>query len=377
MDNNFFYFSRAERIGIIVLIVICIGLFVVPVFLPDRSQQGTTDFTALEEQIASWESASGIPENEENTSNAATMASPAAFNANTATEAQLQAVGLSSGSIRSWRSYMRKGGKFNKWQDVEKFRALSSAEKEKIRPYVRFENAATPGEENPTVPLAITTDFDPNQVDKETLIRMGLSAKVASNWTRFLASGGRFRQAEDIQKIYGLEEADFQRLLPFARVPDTSSDETEPGPFADASAFPESYDNSARNVIVDINTATVEEWQALRGIGPAFSRRIVNFRDKLGGFVSVQQVSETYGLPDSVFQKIQLQLRPSAIQRKLPVNTATLEELAAHPYLRFSDARMLINYREEHGRYTGPGDLDKLYGLEEATKQKILPYLAY
>lgn len=377
MDNNFFYFSRAERIGIIVLIGICIGLLVVPVFLPDRSQQGATDFTVLEEQIANWESASGAPGNKESTSGKAATTSPSAFNANTATEAQLQAVGLSSGSIRSWRSYRRKGGKFNRWEDVEKFRDLSSAEKEKIRPYVRFENAPTTGEETSAAPVAITTDFDPNQVDKEALIRMGLSAKVANNWTRFLASGGRFRKPEDIQKVYGLEEADFQRLLPFAKVPDSSSDETERGPFADASDFPESYDNSARNVIVDINTATVEEWQALRGIGPAFSKRIVNFRDKLGGFVSVQQVSETYGLPDSVFQKIQLQLRPSAIQRKLPINTATIEELAAHPYLRFSDARLLVNYREEHGRYTGPGDLDKLYGLDEATKQKISPYLAY
>ena len=107
------------------------------------------------------------------------------------------------------------------------------------------------------------------------------------------------------------------------------------------------------------------------------SRANVNFRDKLGGFQSVQQVSETYGLPDSVFQKIALQLRPSPVLRKLKINTATVEELATHPYLRFSDARMIVNYREEHEPYSNSADLDKLYGLEESTKKKIAPYLSF
>lgn len=374
MDNHFFYFSKGERIGIVVLVVVCIVLFITPTLLPDRSQKQATDFTSLDQQLAAWEEEEG-DENSSGTTNAGSARLAAqAFNPNTATREQLQAVGLTEGSVRSWLSYLRKGGKFKDWEAVEKFRALSAEERTSLKPYLLFDQESRQAPiEASTAAAPVMQNFDPNQVDANTLQAMGVPARVANNWVRFLASGGSFRQAEDIQKIYGLSETDFQRLLPYAQVTISATEDLAYEP----ANTPQAYDARPTNVIIDINQATAEQWQQLRGIGPAFSKRIVNFRTKLGGFHSVQQVAETYGLPDSVFQKISLQLRPSPILHKLAINQATVEELAAHPYLRFSDARLLVNYREEHGPYSGAADLDKLYGLEEKTKVKLLPYLSF
>lgn len=373
MDHHFFHFSKGERIGIIVLMVICAVLFIAPMLIPDRSQVQPVDFDPLSQKIAAWQEEMGETENQEPGSKekGITLAAKP-FTPNTATREQLQAVGLSDGSIRSWLSYLRKGGKFNKWEDVEKFRALSAQERAGIKSYLRFPDKTAHREDEPLA-APILHSFDPNTVEQESLVAMGVPSRVANNWVRFLASGGRFRKAEDIQKIYGLAEVDYLRILPYAKV---ATEEVNDYAYEPVNT-PQSYEAKPANVVIDINQATAEEWQQLRGIGPAFSKRIVNFRDKLGGFHEVQQVGETYGLPDSVFQKIVLQLRPSPLLRSLAINEITIDDLAAHPYIRFSDARLLVNYREEHGRYTSPADLNKLYGLEESTKQKILPYISF
>ena len=375
MDNHFFYFSKGERIGIMVLIVLCVVLFILPGLLPDRSQSDPIDFSPLEEQLQQWENTTAAEEESATAQSSDSAMSPRVFDPNQATKEDLQAVGLSAGSIRSWLSYLRKGGAFKSWEDLENFRALSDQERTAVQPFLAFGGATEAGAQQNTSTSAapLMQPFNPNEVSKSTLIAMGVPEKTANNWTRFLASGGSFRKPEDMQKIYGLSPDDFQRLLPYAEVSDNATQDN----IAATDHFPQPYEDVSAKVIIDINQASAEEWQQLRGVGPSFSKRIVNFRDKLGGFQSVQQVSETYGLPDSVFQKIVLQLRPSPVLRKLKINTATVEELATHPYLRFSDARMIVNYREEHGAYTGAADLDKLYGLEESTKKKIAPYLSF
>lgn len=375
MDNHFFYFSKGERIGILVLLVLCILLFILPGFLPDRSQSNPVDFSSLAAQIEEWENVATTEEGKTNVQNSGRTLTAHIFDPNQATKENLQALDLSAGSIRSWLSYISKGGTFKSWEDVEKFRALSDQEKIAIQPFLSFGGEAVSADQHPisTAEAPIMQAFNPNDVSKNTLLAMGVPEKTANNWARFLASGGRFRKPEDMQKIYGLSPADYQRLLPYAELSDNVAENN----LAVAENFPNTYEDVSAKVVIDINQASAEEWQQLRGIGPAFSKRITNFRDKLGGFQSVQQVSETYGLPDSVFQKIVLQLRPSPILRKLKINTATVEELAAHPYLRFNDARMIVNYREEHGPYANAADLDKLYGLEEKTKQSILPYLSF
>jgi competence ComEA-like helix-hairpin-helix protein len=97
----------------------------------------------------------------------------------------------------------------------------------------------------------------------------------------------------------------------------------------------------------------------------------------LGGFVSVEQVAETYGLPDSVFQQIKLQLKNnSSTVRKININNCTIEELKAHPYIGFSVANAIVQYRKEHGNFTSVAELQKIGAIDDKLYRKISPYLS-
>lgn len=217
--------------------------------------------------------------------------------------------------------------------------------------------------------------FDPNTVTDEGWRELGLREKTIHTIRNFLTKGGRFRKPEDLQKIYGLFPDEYERLLPFIRIegmpetgkPENIEREEKPGT-RPATAV--------RYNVIDINLADTSAWIALPGIGNKLANRIVNFREKLGGFYAISQVAETFGLADSTFQKIRPLLKIDQHRlRKININTATLEELKAHPYIRFTLARPIIAYRNEHGSFNRPEDLKKIAAVTEDAFQKILPYL--
>ena len=229
-------------------------------------------------------------------------------------------------------------------------------------------------------------NFDPNTISQEELIRLGISQKVANTIINYRNKGGQFRAKEDLKKIYGLQEKDYLRLEAYItiktpkkgkpiRVAESSYNKKSIAPKAITEA---PIASAAPKVIrIDINKASAEEWQSLRGIGPVFSKRIVKFRDKLGGFYSIEQVAETYGLPDSTFLSIKSKLLSSTILRTLPINTISEEVLKAHPYLNWKDAKALIKFRKHNGPFKTLADLQQCYALKKETIQRIAPYLQF
>ena len=126
---------------------------------------------------------------------------------------------------------------------------------------------------------------------------------------------------------------------------------------------------------VFVNTADTSQWMSLPGIGPVLSRRIVRFRDMLGGFYTVDQVADTYGLPVETFESIRGHLRMRSVPKALNLITATEAQLAAHPYISLKQARVMINYFNQHGRPQSLDDLDNLYIADSLWLARISPYL--
>jgi len=219
--------------------------------------------------------------------------------------------------------------------------------------------------------------FDPNTILPSDWRRLGLRDKTIQTITNFLNKGGHFYKPEDLQKIYGLHKDEYERLMPYVRieaktakpneqfVSSKSKEETQP-----AKNF------AARYSVIDVNTADTSALISLPGIGSKLAARIVNFREKLGGFYSVDQVGETYGLPDSTFQKIKQFLKldnPSV--NKININTATVDELKVHPYIKFSIANPIIAYRNEHGAFSKIEDIKKVMVVTDEIYKKIATYL--
>jgi competence ComEA-like helix-hairpin-helix protein len=220
--------------------------------------------------------------------------------------------------------------------------------------------------------------FDPNTLSEEGWKKMGLRDKTIRTIRNYLEKGGRFRKPEDVKKIYGLFPDEFERIASYIRI---AGEPKEERPVESAESTPsgnqpvKSY--TARYAAIDINTADTTAFIALPGIGSKLAARIVNFRDKLGGFYSINQVAEIFGLPDSTFQKIRQYLKlddPSL--RKININTATIDELKAHPYIRYSLANPIVAYRKEHGPFSKVEDLKKVMAVTEEIYLKISPYLS-
>lgn len=217
--------------------------------------------------------------------------------------------------------------------------------------------------------------FDPNTLDAKGWKKLGVRDKTINTIQKFLASGYKFRQPADIKKIYGLGTKDAERLIPYVRIEQKESSANSyanNGTTSSATFVTE----IKRPKIIDINTADTSEFISLPGIGSKLAARIVNFRQKLGGFSSVAQLGETYGIPDSTFQKIKPRLQcDNPALKTININTADINDLRAHPYLKWNIANAIINYRQQHGNYKSVEDIKKIDIITDDVYNKIAPYL--
>ena len=213
--------------------------------------------------------------------------------------------------------------------------------------------------------------FDPNSLPVEGWQRLGLSEKTSKTINKYRSKGGKFYKPEDIKKIGGMPEGFYERVKDYIVIASVQNK------YAQNNFEKTSYTKPERKpVIVSINEADTSAFIALPGIGSKLSARIVNFREKLGGFYSVEQVGETYGLPDSTFQKIKASLQLSGNVKKLNINTATKDELKLHPYIKWNLANAIVEYRNQHGAFKSLDDLKNIALIDEATFEKIVHYLS-
>jgi DNA uptake protein ComE-like DNA-binding protein len=226
-------------------------------------------------------------------------------------------------------------------------------------------------------PVLLKNAFDPNHASEDEWVATGLPARMIRTIGRYLQNGGRFRRPEDLLRIYGMAPGHYQKILPFVRI--ASDEQRYPKNHGNGIVYPkkESF-TRVPSVSIDINLADSAAWESLPGIGPVLASRILRFRDKLGGFVSVDQVREVYGLPDSTYRLIAPRLRAEAPATIVPVlvNTATADELANHPYVSRKLSALLVAYRKQHGPFRQPGDLLAIPLVDSSLLKRIAPYLS-
>lgn len=214
--------------------------------------------------------------------------------------------------------------------------------------------------------------FDPNTLPAEGWQKLGLNAKTTRILINYRNKGGTFYQPEDLKKVWTLPEGFYLRVKDYIAI----APRERPAYSSTYTAVPYTY-KERKIEPVDINEGDTAAFIALPGIGPVLASRIINFRNKLGGFHSVEQVGETYGLPDSTFQKLKPYFSFSGQEvHRLNINRATKEELSAHPYISWKLANAIVEYRNQHGPYQSIDDLKNILILDEATLQKISNYIA-
>ena len=217
--------------------------------------------------------------------------------------------------------------------------------------------------------------FDPNTASENDWIRLGIRKRTAQTIQKYISKGGKFYKPQDIKKIYGLSESDANRLIPYVTI---SEEKKEYRSYQ--SQFPETKTYKTKQIPgpININVADTSSFIALPGIGSVLSKRIISFREKLGGFYSVDQIAETYNLPDSTFEKIKKYLLvDSKAIKKININSASIDEMKAHPYINYSIANAIFQYRQQHGSFNSIDDLKKIMTIDDEFINKISPYLAF
>jgi len=219
-------------------------------------------------------------------------------------------------------------------------------------------------------PLKETTlfPFDPNTLDATGWKKLGINDRTIRTMQHYIAKGGQFRNAGDLQKMYSLKKADLDRLMPYIRI-------AAPAPLYNPGKPPVKFVKTPPPII-DVNQADTAAFISLPGIGSKLATRIVNFREKLGGFYSVQQIGETFGLPDSTFQLIQPRLQcGSVVLHKININTADAGMLKQHPYIRWNIANAIVQYRQQHGLFHSPEELQQIVLITPELYKKMVAYM--
>jgi DNA uptake protein ComE-like DNA-binding protein len=245
--------------------------------------------------------------------------------------------------------------------------------------------------ESTPLPDANFYPFDPNKITKAEWIAFGLNEKVANRIENYLKKGGKFRKKEDVRHIYDFPEDLYEAIESFIVIENTpkkhspkqspryrKSREEVSNWKKDTTKRSQAPKDCSKSRAFDINLADTAQLKKLRGIGEKRALSIIRFREKLGGFASMQQIEEIFGL-DSVsiasLKKCTF-ITPNS-WKKIAINTATEEALKQHPYIGYRLASVIVKYRLQHGKYKSEEDLAKIRILENEKLQKLRPYIVY
>ena len=214
----------------------------------------------------------------------------------------------------------------------------------------KFGGYPRPGRTRPAVVRRTVESFafDPNTVSLEDLQRLGLSERQAESIENYRSKGGRFRSKADFQKMYVVSDSLYARLEPYIDIPK-----------------------------LELNGADSTALVSLRGIGPWYARKILDYRDRLGGFVAKEQLLEIDGIDAERFAGLSDAVTVDAMKiRRLDLWHASDSVLARHPYLGAKGARSIVRYRElyDSTRWSLP-DLVQEHVLPAETIEKFKKYI--
>ena len=231
------------------------------------------------------------------------------------------------------------------------------------------------------------TSFDPNIASTEELMGVGLDERLASRIGNYINAGGGFKVKSDLKRIYGFPDSLYLVLEQYIQLPNelpkrTSKDKE---PFERPSNKESLYEEVEVNAslpelfVLDINEADSIDFQKLRGIGPAYSSRIVKFRQLLGGFNNIDQIKEVFGVSDSLYQSIasQLSVKEVFTPVQININLATFKEINAHPYISYEQTKEIMNAKSKYGKFKSPADLSRLTSFDSIQIVKLTPYLQF
>ena len=131
------------------------------------------------------------------------------------------------------------------------------------------------------------------------------------------------------------------------------------------------------SVYLDLNASDTLDLQEVRGVGKVRARNIYKYGQKLGGYISVEQLKEVYSIDSATFEQIKPHFYAGKTEiRKININSDDPKYLARHPYIDFALAKAFIRFRKRYEKdFTKIEDIKLVHLMDEETFNKLRPYI--
>ena len=220
--------------------------------------------------------------------------------------------------------------------------------------------------------------FDPNTADSTQLLRLGLQPWQVVNIYKFRKAGGVYRKPRDFARLYGLTVKQYRQLEPYIRISEDyrpsadyySKDEVVRE--RDTVKYPVKLQPGEQ---ISLNSADTSQLRKVPGIGSYFARKIVEYRERLGGYCRLGQLLEIEDFPEAAVAYFTVSDHPRL--QKLNLNRLSQNELKRHPYINYYQARDIVDYRRLHGRLESLQQLSLLKDFPKEAIERLEPYVEF
>jgi len=218
--------------------------------------------------------------------------------------------------------------------------------------------------------LTILHSFDPNKMNMDEWVKIGLPEKLSRTIINYLKHGGSFQKKEDLMKIYGMDQQHYLQLEPYILISKKVKSVAKP---SNKSFKRNAFTKTLSVVSIELNNADQEDLESLPMIGVKRAQQILKYRAILGGFIHINQLLEVYSIDSSVFEVIKDRISVD-FSKVVPININTTDSLY-HPYLSKKQAVRVLNYRKNHGSFQNKADVCAAALLNDKLCAKIAPYI--
>ena len=354
--DKYFVFSSSEKRGVYLFLIIIFVMCVVYWLMPKLLKPSPTDFSELKAQLQSSSKSGDVEINE---------TTLFYFNPNKISKDSLELLGFSNKQAWNMVNFRSKVKEFDTKQELLKLYSMTDSLYKVIEPFILLEkeisqrDSLLKNKDEDLKPRLFI--FNPNDITKDSLVLLGFTSKSAQTLINFRESINGFKSKEELKKVFGVTPDLYQKIEPFISIPSKKSNPEEE---------PESD-------LIELNTSTKEDLMSAKGIGAAFSKRIIEHRKNLGGFLSINQLEEVFGIDKDWIVKYgkQFTIDKGKI-KKININTIEFKKLLRHPYIEFSEVKRIINYRDMHVKFSSLEQIRDNNLINPEQYRKIVPYLS-
>ena len=208
--------------------------------------------------------------------------------------------------------------------------------------------------------------FNPNTYTLTDWTNLGLSEKQSVVILKFTSRG--IYNEEDLKRIFVIPEVLFELIRDSVVYPERIQNTPNQ----------ESFKKQAKQInLINLNTADTTEFMKIYGIGAFYAKQIIRYREKLGGYLTKEQLFEVWKMTPEAYEKIKDHVFISEKDvKRININSVTIEELKVHPYLKWNQANSIVKMRIQRHGFKNIEEIKESVLIDSETYEKLFPYLS-